>query len=102
MGAVPVSIANAPLDRIRAGSPTSPRILAARTKPMPWSVVRVVPDSLTLPAICFSTSAILLLSRRISPMRSRMRSARTERSARNSVSAAPWFFFELSLGILFS
>jgi hypothetical protein len=64
--------------------------------------VRVVLDSLTLPAICFSTSATFLLSRRISPMRSRIRPARTERSGRSRVSAAAWFFFELSLGIHFS
>lgn len=64
--------------------------------------MRFVPDSLTLGEICFSTSTIFLLSRRISLTPSRIRSARTERSPRNRISAAAWFFFELSLGICFS
>ncbi|MDQ3915235.1 MAG: hypothetical protein M3323_07905 [Actinomycetota bacterium] len=73
--------------------------MAAAMNPMPRSCVNPVPDSTTLAASCFSTVAILSLIRRISAMRSRMRSARTERSLRNMTIAVWRLLFVVSFGI---
>ena len=71
MGAVPVNIANPPLERMRAGSPSSPRILAAMTAPMPWSAVRVVPKPLDLAGNLSLDVRDLLAQSADLPMRSR-------------------------------
>jgi hypothetical protein len=56
-GAVPVIIANAACERTLPTSPTSPRILAAISGPMPGRPVRVVPDSVSTSAIWTLVSA---------------------------------------------